>query len=51
VVVISGKVRISAEVEYMKANFGLATYSDNALPLNVRPVKNIRIVSTVVYNF
>lgn len=50
-VFISGKVRISAEVEYMKANFGLATYSDNALPLNVRPVENIRIVSTVVYNF
>ncbi|MBE0675899.1 MAG: hypothetical protein IH591_14675 [Bacteroidales bacterium] len=50
-VFISGKVSISAEVEYMKANFGLATFSDNALPLNVRPVENVRIVSTVVYNF
>jgi hypothetical protein len=51
IVFISGKLRISGEVEYMRAEFGENSFTSHALPVNVRPVENIRVISTVIYNF
>ncbi|MDX9928770.1 MAG: hypothetical protein RBS37_02850 [Bacteroidales bacterium] len=47
----SGRIKLSGEMEFTRANYGNGTYNAFAIPQDQNAVDNFRILSTVIFSF